>query len=227
MEASNQSSGATAGIMDKENLKSFYKKQLPGILKTVFLKPVNGTYDLFKQPGEGVYGNALLLMLSTMILYFLTPYILAGKYLREILSFGMLLKCGLVAGLFMLIISTLSFGIKSISGKPVFKQELLTGALCGIGLVLLLVVVLLVKMFGSSVNVYDMMNPAGIIRSIGFMMVFIVYIFLFMINIFQQSLRASGTQETISWYISPIAIMFAFYITGKLAAEFLMPSSPF
>jgi len=230
MESSNQhglGSNLPKGFMDKENLKDFYKKQLPALLKIIFTEPVNGTCRIFKGEGGGTYGNALLLIGTTMLLYFISPYILAGKYLREMLSFGALFKFALLAGIFMLLVSLLSFGIKSLNGKPAFKQELLTGALCGVGLILLLFVLLLIRIFGNGPDIYDLMNPGGVIQRIGFLLVLVLYIYLFMVNIFQQSLRASGTSDTIGWYISPIAILLAGYLTIKIAQSMLTPAAPF
>ncbi|WP_130854991.1 hypothetical protein [Olivibacter jilunii] len=230
MKNSNQSgpgSDDLKGLMNRENLKDFYKKQLPALLKTVFIEPINGTCRIFKGEGAGTYGNALLLIGTTMLLYFIGPYLLAGKYLREMLSFGALFKFALLAGIFVLLVSLLSFGIKTFNGKPAFKQELLTGALCGVGLILLLFILLLVRIFGNGLDMYDLMSPGGIIQRIGFLLILVLYIYLFMVNIFQQSLRASGTSDTIGWYISPIAILLAGYLTMKIAQSLLTPSTPF
>ncbi|MBK1441608.1 hypothetical protein JHJ32_16535 [Parapedobacter sp. ISTM3] len=215
-------------LMDKDNLKSFYKEQLPSLLKTVFLNPISGTFELFKNPQKGAYNNSILLLLSTMALYLVVPYLLAGKYIREMLSLGVLLKISISSGVFILVISALAFGIKSISGKPIFKNELLVGALCGIGLVLVLVSFVFVRVFSGNIDLFDMMDPSRLLSKLRLLLVFTLYIFLFMVNIFQQSLKASGTKDAISWYISPLAILLAFYVWGKITTAFLKPDmSPF
>ncbi|MEZ4792221.1 MAG: hypothetical protein R2783_01705 [Gelidibacter sp.] len=203
--------------INKENLTSFYKQELPSILKTVFLNPIEGIQQLFANRESVSYKSTLLLMLSVVALYFVAPYIMVGSDLRSYLSFGILLKFAVIVSLFMMVASALSFGIKSISGKPVFKSEMLTGALMGIGLILLLVVLFLTKLFVGNLDVYDLMNPSSMMDHVGFMMVFVIYIFLFMTNVMQQSLKASGTKDVLSWYLSPMAVLLAFYLTVKIA----------
>ncbi|MEL7586480.1 MAG: hypothetical protein AAGU19_07165 [Prolixibacteraceae bacterium] len=210
-------------LISRENLKEFYREQLPNLLKTVFLNPIAGTYSIFKHTTHDTYKNSVLLILSTMTLYFMMPLLIIGGEMRSLISFSMLLRFSLVAGLFILLISAISFGIKSVSGKPVFKNELLTGALCGIGLILLLIVLLLIRFFVGDLNIFELMNPMGLLRRIGFMLVFVLYIFLFMVNVMQQSLKASGTNDAVSWYISPVTILLAFYLTSKIAQEIFLP----
>lgn len=206
-------------------MESHESAAMPG---TKLMDKEKGTFQLFKHPDKGSYGNSILLMISTMVLYLIFPYVLAGQYLRELLTFGMLLKVALFSGVFMLLVSALSFAIKSVSGKPVFKNELLVGALCGIGLILLLVFLVIGRIFVGDLDIFDLMSPSGLLSKLRFMLVFGLYILLFMINIFQQSLKASGTLDAVSWYVSPMAILLAFYIWGKIAAEFLMPNiTPF
>ena len=227
METNDQTAASGTNLMNKENLKAFYREQLPQLIKTVLLNPISGTRELLRHPSGRVYGHAILLILSTMALYFIAPYLLAGEYMRQLLSFGMLLKCSVLAGIFMLLVSAFSFGIKSISGKPSFRNELLTGALCGIGLILLLAVFVVVRIFGDRMDVYSFLNPAGLMQNVGLILVLVLYIFLYMVNIFQQSLKANGTNDALSWYVSPLAILLVFYILGKLAKELLIPASPF
>lgn len=207
-------------LTDKENLKAFYKERLPRLIKTVFISPVTGTRQLFENSSDETYKNSLMLIISVMILYFITPYLLAGSELRPLLTFSVLVKTGLISGLFMLLVSLLSFGIKAIWAKPVFRNELLTGALCGIGLVLLLAVLLLARIFIGELNMYDLVSPEGIIGKLQYLALFNLYVFLFIINVFQQSVRASGTTDTISWYSAPISVILAFYLTFKIAVAF-------
>ncbi|PKP26475.1 MAG: hypothetical protein CVU03_02755 [Bacteroidetes bacterium HGW-Bacteroidetes-2] len=206
---------------NKENIKVFYKNELPQILKKVLLNPTHGAYSLFANSSLFSYRNTLLLMLSIALLYFIAPYLLVGSAIRSFMSFSVLMKSSIAATIFMIVSSGIAFGIKTLNGKPKFKNELLTGALCGLGLVLLLIMLLVVRIIASEINIYDLMNISRLINNAGFLLIIVVYIFLFMITIFQQSLLANGTKPALSWYISPLAIMAAFYITFKVLKEFL------
>ncbi len=216
----NDSTLSGTKLMDKENLKAFYKERLPQIIKTVFVSPITGTMQLFENTSEDTYKNSLMLILSVMVLYFIAPYLLAGSELRPMLTFSVLIKVSITSGLFMVLVSLISFGIKMIWGKPVFKNELLTGALCGIGLVLLLAVLLLARIFIGELSMYDFMSPGGIMGKMQYLLLLNLYVLLFLINIFQQSLRASGTNGAISWYLAPVSILLAFYMAFKIALVF-------
>lgn len=216
----NDSVPSSQKLMDKENLKTFYKERLPQLIKTVFASPTTGTRQLFENTSDEAYKNSLLLIISVMVLYFITPYILVGSELRQFITFPVLIKSALASGLFMVLISLLSFGIKAIWGKPVFKNELLTGALCGIGLLLLLAVLLLTRIFIGELSMYDFMSPAGIMGRMQYLLLLNLYVLLFLINIVQQSLKASGTNDAISWYLAPVSILMAFYLAFKIALVF-------
>ena len=213
---SNTNNSTNSGWFDKEKIKDFYKESLPKILKTIFTEPIEGTYSLLSEKTETSYFNSLVLLISTGIHYILIPYIIAVD-MRSMVGFGTLVKIGLEIIAFMLVITAISFGIKSISGKPLFKNELLTGALYGIPLSLLIISILLLNFFSKSLDVTDLLSDrslealqsGGII--IGFLMLFIFFMF---INIIQQSLKSAGRKDSIAWYISPIAVLTAFYITS-------------
>ena len=65
------------------------------------------------------------------------------------------------------------------------------------------------------------MNPMTLLNN-GFIVILVVlYILLAMINIFQQSLKSSGTNDAMAWYLSPISIIMSFYLTGKLVFELM------
>jgi hypothetical protein len=42
-----------------------------------------------------------------------------------------------------------------------------------------------------------------------------VYIFLMMVNILQQSLKASGTKDVLAYYLAPASVMVAWYVTAR------------
>ncbi|HEY4194759.1 MAG TPA: hypothetical protein VGM63_04445 [Mucilaginibacter sp.] len=211
-----QKSGSS--LIDKEELKSFYKSNLPKILKSIFFEPVNGTYTLFSKLTDKTYAHSLILMASTTILYIIIPYMLMGEQLREVAGFSGAFKTGVGILIFMLAVSVIAFGIKAISGKPNFKNELLTGALCGIPLIILLVLAIVAKMFAGDDSAEMMTDPTAMFGKMGVLLLLVFYIFLMLINILQQSLRAAGAKDALCWYLSPAGIFLAGYISFKIMA---------
>lgn len=215
-----QESKTTNGGFDKEKIAIFYKQGLPALLKKFFYEPINGTQTMLSEKNESSYFNAIILMASTMVLYIILPYIMIGE-MREYVGFGQMIKIGISALILMLVISTIVFAIKSISGKPVFKNELLTGALCGIPLSLLLVFIFLLQIFAKDSFSLDRLSMPSAMRSleeVGVISVlFVFYILLLLINIIQQSLTGAKSKEAIAWYLSPISLLLAFYIAGKIS----------
>lgn len=217
----NQENFATPkeSLLAKESLTQFYKESLPAIFKTVFAKPINGTYGLLNNPGEKAYQNSLMLMGSVALLYILVPFLLLGDY-REFVPFSALIKIGLGTIVFMLTVSGIAFGIKSIGGKPAFKSELFTGALSGIGLLLLLLAIVFAKILVGDLDPMSLLSPFGILEDVSLLVVIVLFAYLFMVNILQQSLLAAKVTETIAWYASPLGILMAFYITSKITKAF-------
>jgi hypothetical protein len=207
-----------ASLIDKEELKSFYTSSLPKMLKSIFFEPVNGTYTLFSKLTDKTYAHSLILMATTTILYMIVPYILMGEQLREVAGFSGAFKTGLGILIFMLAISVIAFGIKAISGKPNFKNELLTGALCGIPLIVLLILSIVAKMFAGDDSAAMMTDPTAMLGKMGILILLVFYVFLMLINIVQQSVRAAGTKDALCWYLSPAGIFLAGYISFKIMA---------
>jgi hypothetical protein len=209
---------------DKEKVAEFYKKGLPGIFKTIFKDPINGTYSLFTTPSETGFINSIFLIVTTTILFIILPYLMMGEFRDIAGGLGLAFKLGIMIALFMVLISLVSFGVKSISGKPVFKNELLTGALCGIPLSLLIIFLFVGSLF---VNLNPLSLVMGYMQGGGaggiFTALVSLYAFLMMINILQQSLRAGGIKEVLAWYIAPASILVTFYLTQRLAMVFFMP----
>jgi len=199
-----------------EEIKDFYKGSFKQILSTFFNNPIEGIHSLIKNASANSYNNSLILIGSIFVFYTLGLYFMAGS-LREYTDFSVYVKSGLIPVLFILIVTTLIFSIKSFSGNPNFKAELFTGSLCTIPLSLLLVSAFLLKIFLNLDNVLSIIdNP----KSAGMVAILIpVYLTLMIINIFQQSLKASGSQDYLAWYLSPIATFFALYITFTLSSE--------
>lgn len=201
----------------QKEIKDFFKKSLTGMLKTYFVAPLTGTYNLFKEADNRAYFNSLVLIVTTSVLYMIVPYILLGSA-RDYIEFSTIIKVGLSIGLLLVIISAISFGVKSIAGKPDFKKELLTGALCGIPLVVLLAIMILAKLFVSNMDITDMMNPSAY-GNLKLLALPALYVPFWLINTILQSFRASNVNETLAWYASPIVIGLAVYITQEVVVK--------
>jgi len=201
-----------------DDVKAFYKGDFKFIFNSFFKNPIDGIYSLFENPSEKAYLHSLILFASVFVLYLVGGYVIVGEY-SKYLKLSQFIKISFVPVIMMLVISSLSFAIKSFSGKPNFKNELLTGGLCGIPLGLLIPVVLIIKIMVSKENIMQLiMNPKGA-GTISILLYF--YLILMMINVFQQSLKSSGTKDAIAWYISPASIFLAFYITYKIVDNIL------
>ena len=197
-----------------DEVKNFYKGDFKEIFGTFFQNPIDGIFSIFQKPSEKSYTHSLILYVSVFILYIGGLYLIAGEA-RRYMEFNYFIKISLVPVIIMFIITILSFLIKSISGKPDFKGELLTGGLCGIPLGLIVPLLLIIKIVSSEENIMRLLsNPTGI-GVLGGLLLF--YIILMLINVFQQSLKASGTNDGIAWYLSPASIMLAFYLTFQLS----------
>lgn len=210
----------SGSLIDQEELKSFYKTGLPQILKRMLAEPISGTYRLFSDTSAKSYFHSLVLMASTFVVYVVLTYLLSGTELREVIGFGGAVKIGLGAVIFMLVVSIVVFGLKAISGKPQFKNELLTGGLCSIPMIILLILVFMVKLFaGEEATATLTADPAAIITKAGVMLLLMFYVLLMMINIVQQSLKASGTKDAWAWYMSPAVIFLSAYISFKISVN--------
>jgi hypothetical protein len=196
-----------------DEVKLFYKNRFPKIFKAVFTAPTEGSYELFSSVSNENYQHALILIVSAGLLFVFLPYLAVGQA-REFLRFGFFLRIGLAAVLCLLLLSGATFIIKSISGKADFKNELLTGAVCGIPLSMLVAVMFLVNLFSSrDVMEHMLRDPQSLIGSAVLITLFVLYCFLSMITILQQSLRASGTKDAMSWYLSPICVLLSVYLS--------------
>jgi hypothetical protein len=201
-----------------DEVKNFYKEDFKNIFLTVFTNPIDGIYNSFKNPSPKAYTQSLILFGSVFALYIVGMYLFLGD-LASMVPFSYFIKIGLIPVILMLMITVISFGIKSISGKADFKAELLTGGLSGIPLAVNIVLLLLLKMFGSEVTMSAIKDPVGT----GLMIVLVVlYIFLMLTNILQQSLKASGTKDAIAWYLSPVSIIVAVYLASRVYESFVL-----
>ncbi|MEO9020493.1 MAG: hypothetical protein ABI237_15670 [Ginsengibacter sp.] len=204
----------------KEEIKNFYKKDVPAIIRKVLLEPVNGTYSLFVNRSEKSFNQSLILMASAAIVSMICVFLIIPSQIRQYAPwFSIMVKSAIFTIVFLLLISLISFGIKMISGKASFKNELLTGALCAIPFTALLLLLFLfskIMMDEQMISSVAFGGYSQILSKAGIFLVFVFYIILLCINILLQSLRASGTKDALAWYLSPIGIFLAFYFTLKI-----------
>ena len=201
-----------------DEVKQFYKGDFKNIFTTVFTNPIQGIYELLEKPSEKAYKQSLILFASIFFLYFAGSYIIVGEA-RKYMEFSNFIKISIVPVIMMFVITCLSFVIKSLSGKPNFKNELLTGVICGIPLGLLIPIFLVIKIMASERDLMRLINNpmgAGVFATLIFF-----YLILMLINVFQQSLKSSGTKDAMAWYLSPAAILLAFYVTFKISKGLL------
>ena len=204
------------------DVKSFFAKNLLQIIKDIFSQPIRGTLGIFTNAGAEAYQQGIILIITTVIFYILVPYMVAGSEVRSVIGFGAFFKLGLSAGLVLVIISTLTFTVKAISGKPDFKKELLTGGICGIPLMIILLTISVFMM--SNKDSINLLNPESLIQQGIFSGIILLYLLLMLFNIIQQSFKSSGTNDALSWYLSPLVICIGFYIGVKIASSLFMPS---
>lgn len=192
---------------------NFYSGDFKNMFFTFFKNPISGILTIFQNPSEKSYTHALILYASVAVLYLVGAFLLAGD-MREYMNVSAYLKITLFPVLIMLAISLLSFAVKSIAGKINLKDELLTGALCGIPLGLMIPGLLVSKILGSDNVLSLLMNPSG--GSIFFILLFL-YVFLMLVNVFQQSLKSAKANDTLAWYVSPLCIALAVYLASKIS----------
>lgn len=215
---SNIEQNASENLVEKTSftneVKEFYTTDFKALILTFFKQPINGILVIFQNRSSKSYIHALILYVSVAVLYIIGGFMLAGDK-RAYWGLSEYLKIALFPVLTMLAISVLSFGIKSVSGKINIKDELMTGALCGIPLGLTIPGMLIAKIFGADNVLFFLMNPSsggGIIIVLLFL-----YVFLMLINVFQQSLKSANTNDTLAWYLSPVCISLAIYLASKVS----------
>jgi hypothetical protein len=196
-----------------EEVTHFYSGDFKNIFLTFFKNPISGILTIFQNPSEKSYTHALILYASVAILYLAGAFLLAGD-MRDYMNLSSYLKITLFPVMTMLAISVLSFAVKSIAGKINLKDELLTGALCGIPLGLMIPGLLVTKLLGTDNVLSLLMQPSG--GSIFFTLLFL-YIFLMLVNVFQQSLKSAKANDTLAWYVSPLCIALAVYLASKVS----------
>ncbi len=219
---STTSSAATAKGLNADEIKAFYKNSFPAIFKAVFAEPMDGTCKLFVEQGPDRYRQSITLIASAAITGIVLMYVFMPGMARSYVPFKSYLGLGLGVALLLVVISVLSYLIKLSAGKADLKQELLTGALCGLPIIVAFVVIATsLSLMGDSItNIsYD---PMGALSKATVPLLAALFAFLLMSNIMQQSLRAHGVKDPIAWYSAPVAIGVSFYLTEKLFAALFM-----
>jgi len=215
----NQSTQQTGTTSFADEFKSFYKGDFKSIMTNFFNSPTDGVRDVFGRHSDKAYTNALILFVSVFLVYAAGYYLGVGKEGRESLEMLDFVKFGIYPVLFMLVVSLLSFLIKSVTGKADFKTELLTGGLCGIPLGIFMLALLSLRLLNDD----DMLLILTYPLASGMAAVLIlIYILLMLVNVVQQSLRASGAKDSLSWYSSPAVILLSGYIASRLFEEVIL-----
>lgn len=212
MENQQKSSGKTAAYALE--VKTFFTTELKGLFKALFGAPGKGLEPIFEQLPPNYLQHAGVLSASTALIYALGAVVLAGE-MRSYLSISDYLSIISFPLFAMLFLALFAYAAKAVTGKGDFRQELFTGALCGIPLSLLVPGLAVVKILSPGNVLAMIMNPgSGGLLGI----ILLIYVFLFLISIAGQSLRSGGVSGTLAWYLSPVGVGLAFYLSSKLSA---------
>ena len=96
-----------------DEVKSFYTGTFPALIKKFFKDPLHGIRQIFEKATEQGFMNSLILYGSVFVLYLVSMLILESR-----MGFANALKSSLMPVIMMFMVTAVSFGIKSISGKP-------------------------------------------------------------------------------------------------------------
>ncbi|UAY54098.1 hypothetical protein [Arachidicoccus terrestris] len=194
----------------KDAAKKFLAEGFGPLIKKVFFQPLELNQE-FKQPDAQVKTTVLVLL--TGILFTFLPYLLVGSA-RRFLGFRFFLQIGIAVMIALIFIGLLTWCIKKIHHKQVeFQNELLTGALCALPLIVLLIVICLLQLFFSG---HNYLGGFSSFFSGSWSTIFSVYAFFLMITICFQSLRSVFIKANTAWYLSPAIVMLGFYMAIKI-----------
>ncbi len=210
----NPSSGSGQNVVNE--VKSFYKNDFKKIFSSLFREPIDGLYNLFKEPGEKAMTHALIIFASAYL-----TYLIGFKLLIWKVDLDEFFLASLWPVIVMFSLSMISFIIKSFSVKADFNTELLTGAVAGIPLMLLMPILLIIKLLFSDEKVARMILYGRFGDMGAVWILIIVYLLIMMFNVLKQSLSASGVKQNVSFYISPAAVILALYIAYKIFLELM------
>lgn len=203
-----------------DEVKTFYSKDLVAIIVKVFGSPIRGTRSLFTEQSEKSFIQSLILVASVAVVSAVFVLLIIPSEIREYVSWITIAgKAVSFAVLYLLLVSGFSFGLKMLSGKAEFRSELFTGAVCGIPFVASVALIFLfskVMMNDQILSDIMMRGYGSLISRGGILLLFLLYTHLLSFNILFQSQRASGTKDVAAWYLSPLGILLAYYITFKI-----------
>lgn len=194
----------------KEAAKKFLSEGFGPLIKKVFFQPLELNQE-FKQPDAQVKTTVLILLAG--ILFTFLPYLIVGSA-RKFLGFRFFLQTGIAVMIGLILIGLLIWCIKKIHHKQAdFQNELFTGALCALPLIVLLVLISLMQLLFSGNN---FMGGLTIFFNGSWSTIFSIYAFFLMITICFQSLRSVYIKANTAWYLSPAIVMLGFYIAIKI-----------
>lgn len=203
-----------------DEVKAFYSRDLVAIILKIFGSPTRGTRSLFTEQSEKSFIRSLILVASVAVVSAIFVLLIIPSEIREYVSWIKIAgKAVSFAVLYLLLVSGFSFGMKMLSGKAEFRSELFTGALCGIPFVAsVLLIFLFSKLMMDNQVLSDIMmgGYGSLISKGGILLLLLLYMLLLSFNILFQSQRASGTKDVVAWYLSPLGILLAYYITFKI-----------
>ena len=208
---------STTSSTDNSNIQPnrSIQKELSRIFSVIFKDPTDGLKMYFADKTKTSVNISLSLYILVFVVYIFGVALLAGDNADK---FDLVdyFKVGTMPVLVMLVISVMSFILKSIFGKTEFKDELITGGVSGIPIVLLMSGFVFLSFFKKNLISKVMGDPfdLGVIAVLVFF-----YIFILMINVFMQSLRANGLKDSVAFFLSPISIFMSFYVAYKIGIE--------
>ena len=208
---------STTSSTDNSNIQPnrSIQKELSRIFSVIFKDPTDGLKMYFADKTKTSVNISLSLYILVFVVYIFGDALLAGDNADK---FDLVdyFKVGTMPVLVMLVISVMSFILKSIFGKTEFKDELITGGVSGIPIVLLMSGFVFLSFFKKNLISKVMGDPfdLGVIAVLVFF-----YLFLLMINVFKQSLRANGLKDSLAFFVSPISIFMSFYLAYQIGIK--------
>jgi hypothetical protein len=191
------------------------QKEVSRIFSVIFKDPIDGLKMYFADKTKTSVNGLLSLYILVFVVYIFGSALLFGNRADNI-DLDVYFKIGIMPVLVMLLISVMSFILKSMFGKTEFRDELITGGVSGIPIVLLMSGLVFLSFFTKNLIRKVMQDPfdLGVIAVLVFF-----YIFILMINVFKQSLRANGLKDSQAFFLSPISIFISFYVAYKIGIE--------
>lgn len=203
-----------------EDVKDFIKTKLITIIKKIIAQPINGSYEVFAAPDKNKQSNAISLLGLGFVATLLLLYLATPASVRHYIEFSLFIKATFVVTIILFLISVCTFAVKSAAGtKITFGEELLTGGLCVIPICIFLLLLFIFSIIASdrSFNFFEG-GYRNIVDGSSFMAIAaLLYLFLYILTIIQQSLKSSKVNDALNWYISPLIIVLSFYLGGKIA----------